>query len=378
MRRATSSFGDEVLKPPSCAQVLERLRLLYALQDERAECKLLRRCREEALLRVESGSARAFVRKRSREAPSRIPAGCDAEVYFLGSEADCVARPELFADCWLRTNSNIELVPVDASIFPGDRRDAWAHKGFQDAYLRVAAGIRAALSVGDEEGVGGLRVAVMGYSLGGALATLATIGLASSGARVELFTCGSPRVGNVALLELVQARLPDLLARTARLVNTLYPVPHVPFSPEDAGLAGGAVGRLWQSIEGAGALPQDPRRRRGPVPPPRARNTVGRAWGGAHLRRHPRPAGLVRMGSGAGRGVLLRSGSGAARAWPARCCSRADGARGQPRALGIPWEQSGGQLRRTGSHSVCLGPEPRESHRAINSQMDPGPATELD
>ena len=145
----------------------------------------------------------------------RSPTGPGSEVFFLGSEGDFEGRPEGFVDSWLNTNAVIQLVPLDGAICP-DAGQAKVHAGFQASYLRIRRDFHSALAangdgpadgLADDAGPGALaglgRVVLVGYSLGGALATLALTDLAAHGtADVELLTFGAPRVGNASFREL--------------------------------------------------------------------------------------------------------------------------------------------------------------------------------
>ncbi len=84
------------------------------------------------------------------------------------------------------------------------------HSGFMSAYLplwdRVRAGVRRALAAASVTD----HVYVTGHSLGGAMATLAALDLATQlGLRVTMHNFGSPRVGNYAFAKAYDKVVPD-------------------------------------------------------------------------------------------------------------------------------------------------------------------------
>ena len=173
------------------------------------------------------------------------------EVFFLGSEADFQSRPEAFTTCWLHTNAQIQLQPLDVLICPeATIPRGHVHTGFQTSYLSIADELLEAL----QESSG--PVCLMGYSLGGALATLAAVHLCCSGfTQIDLITFGSPRVGNEVFRDCFTDRCvrPNYV-RVARYVNTLDIVPHVPFNAEDVDST--RQGQLWRRLEEALTIPQ--------------------------------------------------------------------------------------------------------------------------
>jgi pimeloyl-ACP methyl ester carboxylesterase len=68
-------------------------------------------------------------------------------------------------------------------------------------------------------------VVVTGHSLGGAVATLAATYLRKADITADLYTYGSPRVGDVAFADAASAKGKG---STYRIVNKKDPVPHVP------------------------------------------------------------------------------------------------------------------------------------------------------
>eukprot|EP00435_Cladocopium_sp_Y103_P035604 s1276_g9.t1 len=222
--------------------LMERLRLLLRLHDKRDEAALQHFCTTEGFswLGASSGAG-CFLRQ----------VGELREVFFLGSEADFQSRPEAFTTCWLHTNAQIQLQPLDVLICPeATIARGHVHTGFQTSYLSIADELLAAL----QESSG--PVCLIGYSLGGALATLAAVHLCCSGfTQIDLITFGSPRVGNEVFRDCFTDRCvrPNYV-RVARYVNTLDIVPHVPFNPEDVDST--RQGQLWRRVEEALTIPQ--------------------------------------------------------------------------------------------------------------------------
>ena len=233
--RESQSYAEGLLMERS---LMERLRLLQQLHNRRDEASLQQMCANEGLVWLGANSMGCFVRH-----------GEQSEVFFLGSEADFQSRPEEFTSCWLHTNARIQLQPLDATIchdIPG----AHVHTGFQSSYLSIADELLGAL----REATGPL--CIVGYSLGGALGTLAALQLCCRGfTQIDLITFGSPRVGNEIFRDCFTERcLRPNYVRVARYVNTLDIVPHVPFNPEDVDST--REGQLWRRVEEALTIPQ--------------------------------------------------------------------------------------------------------------------------
>ena len=84
---------------------------------------------------------------------------------------------------------------------------------------RVLAGVRAAAAANPT-----FKVVVTGHSLGGAVATLATAYIRKAGYAADLYTYGSPRVGNDAFVAFVT----DQPGAEYRVTHTDDPVPRLP------------------------------------------------------------------------------------------------------------------------------------------------------
>ncbi|CAE7208577.1 LIP [Symbiodinium sp. CCMP2456] len=215
------------------SELLPLVRLLHRLhaKDPRQIEQL---CHEEGLVRLSADG---------EHIPGFFQPGSDTEaakVFLLGSEADALQRPEAFLECWMQTNARIRLAALDSSI--AEEATGHVHEGFQAAWLGVAPALR---RLNDSR-----KVVLVGYSLGGALATLGALDLCCKGFRqVELITFGSPRVGNEMFRNFFREKcLTTGALRVARFVNTLDLVPHVPLNPADA-VDATRQGQLWQSVE---------------------------------------------------------------------------------------------------------------------------------
>ncbi|KAK3897416.1 Alpha/Beta hydrolase protein, partial [Staphylotrichum tortipilum] len=102
------------------------------------------------------------------------------------------------------------------------------HTGFALSWAevssRVHAGVRAALAAHPA-----YPVVVTGHSLGGAVATLAAAHLrADDGVPADLYTYGSPRVGNLEFAKFVSDQAEDVGGANYRVTHTDDPVPRLP------------------------------------------------------------------------------------------------------------------------------------------------------
>ena len=131
---------------------------------------------------------------------------------FRGTQS----RSDMFADAdILRTY-----------LFPEGDHSVLVHAGFLSYYMsldeRIVADIERNLSSIDS-------IHVMGHSLGGAMATIAAVVLASKfpELRMVCYTVGSPRVGNAGFVR----AFARLVADSMRITNSDDPVPRFPISP---------------------------------------------------------------------------------------------------------------------------------------------------
>ncbi|KAM4066394.1 lipase (class 3) domain-containing protein [Hirsutella rhossiliensis] len=93
----------------------------------------------------------------------------------------------------------------------------------------------------------GMRVTVTGHSLGGALASLATMSLNGSGIETTTFTMGQPRTGNQAYADFVDQKAPNFV----RITHSNDGVPQIP--PRILGYQHHS-GEVWQPEK---AVPQE-------------------------------------------------------------------------------------------------------------------------
>lgn len=161
---------------------------------------------------VESGGTQGYVARNTQTE--------DIVVAFRGTEssvADWLTDAQIFKQDW---------VLPDGSVV----RDS-VHTGFKNSYQSVDDQIRNILDDHDRSNVPGARVYFTGHSLGGALATLASLDLADdirdmgyANNDVVLYTFGAPRAITRRLLDHHRSWVPNGHA----LVNAEDSVPHVP------------------------------------------------------------------------------------------------------------------------------------------------------
>ncbi|KAF9049827.1 alpha/beta-hydrolase [Panaeolus papilionaceus] len=125
----------------------------------------------------------------------------------------------------LLTDANIVMDTLNTSLFPGVSSSVQVHDGFQDQHALTAPTIlrevKRLMSVKNTN-----NVIAVGHSLGGALAELDalffTLNLPS--ANVRAVTYGTPRVGNPAFAQLIDAKVSNFM----RINNELDIIPIVP------------------------------------------------------------------------------------------------------------------------------------------------------
>ena len=76
------------------------------------------------------------------------------------------------------------------------------HDGFQQAWGEISTNVEGVVAFAKSL-YPSFRVVATGHSLGGAIATIAAASLRQSGLAVDLYTFGSPRVGNAAFADFV-------------------------------------------------------------------------------------------------------------------------------------------------------------------------------
>lgn len=97
------------------------------------------------------------------------------------------------------------------------------HKGFQAAWDEISAPAQAAVTKAVNENPG-YRVVATGHSLGGAVATLGAVYMRANGRSVDVYSYGSPRVGNDHFANFVASQG----AGEYRVTHTDDPVPRLP------------------------------------------------------------------------------------------------------------------------------------------------------
>lgn len=151
-----------------------------------------------------------------------------------------VFRGTLSMEDWM-TDLNFRQTEPSFLETPGAQL---VHTGFDTLYATMRDNVYAAL-----EGAfpNAERVFVTGHSLGGALATLCAMDLASNTKhKVICYTYGSPRVGNVRFAEAYQAALPN----SVRVWNRYDTIPDLP--------AAGLAGTTYQHVQPAQEVVQGP------------------------------------------------------------------------------------------------------------------------
>ncbi|GLB41568.1 putative alpha beta-hydrolase [Lyophyllum shimeji] len=125
----------------------------------------------------------------------------------------------------LITDIDVVLTRLDNSLFPGINSSVEVHAGFGAAQARSASdvleAVRSALSQFNTK-----QVTIVGHSLGGAIALITSIYLPlhlPSGIVFRAITYGTPRVGNQAFADYVDAHL-----HATRINNKEDPIPITP------------------------------------------------------------------------------------------------------------------------------------------------------
>ncbi|KAK0490187.1 alpha/beta-hydrolase [Armillaria luteobubalina] len=122
------------------------------------------------------------------------------------------------------TDLNITLSKLDSNLFPGISSDIEVHSGFKESQARAAADVLSNVTIAMSTYATN-SVAVVGHSLGGALALLdgVYLDLQLPSATVSVFSYGMPRVGNQAFADYVDANV-----NVTHVNNKKDPVPIVP------------------------------------------------------------------------------------------------------------------------------------------------------
>jgi len=150
----------------------------------------------------------------------------DAQIYGYGGYTDQYAvfafRGTRSWENWVQDFAFFQTVPFHGSI-PG----AEVHWGFMEGYRSLRDQVRQAAAFYRKR-LPKKPFLVLGHSLGGAIATLAAADLRveNSTNPIELWTFGSPRLGNTRFAEFVDRSTTG----SWRIVNRRDPVPHLPMN----------------------------------------------------------------------------------------------------------------------------------------------------
>lgn len=113
------------------------------------------------------------------------------------------------------TDANFFLESLDSTLFPGVSSSVEVHDGFKNEQAKTATTILSAVNTAISQ-FGASKVAVVGHSLGAALALIDGVYLPlhlPSNIAVSVFGFGMPRVGNQAFANYVDAHLPNAVSR---------------------------------------------------------------------------------------------------------------------------------------------------------------------
>ncbi|BDD60403.1 hypothetical protein MPDQ_000811 [Monascus purpureus] len=124
--------------------------------------------------------------------------------------------------------TNLDFAAKDASSLCSGCK---AHRGFLESWESVSDTLSSKLSEAVSANPG-YKIVITGHSLGGALATLAAVDLRNAGNEIDLYTYGSPRVGNKAFAEFLTSQSGGT---TYRVTHTDDPVPKLP--PKNLGFS---------------------------------------------------------------------------------------------------------------------------------------------
>lgn len=162
-----------------------------------------------------TASQEAYVSFDGKDHQTRVMAVSDGGTVFLA-----FAGTETTQDAKIDASIGDIRVPPDW-LLPGDA-SVRAHRGFVKLYAEIRPKV---LKLAEAAGPS-RAIVLCGHSLGGALATLAALDLASkphggAAARIHMYSFGAPQVGDAAFVTLFDARVPHV----ARVVNPFDPVP---------------------------------------------------------------------------------------------------------------------------------------------------------
>lgn len=129
-----------------------------------------------------------------------------------------------------RGTTNLKNVLVDLAIFKkpvwSDLPDVKVHSGFRNAWLNLGPNVMLSIRTATLKCPTCKHVTFTGHSLGAAIATIAATEYARSGPSLafDLFTLGSPRVGNSEF----SAYATKMVTNNVRWTHTNDPIVHLP------------------------------------------------------------------------------------------------------------------------------------------------------
>ncbi|KAK0202313.1 alpha/beta-hydrolase, partial [Desarmillaria ectypa] len=127
----------------------------------------------------------------------------------------------------IANDANVLLTPIDTEFFPSAAQSIQVHSGFLDTFLRTASTVLSVVKYALST-TGATNVILTGHSLGATLATLDALMFndALTNVSIRTTTFGSPRIGNQAFADFVDASFSK--GSYARITNKADPVPRVP------------------------------------------------------------------------------------------------------------------------------------------------------
>jgi triacylglycerol lipase len=174
------------------------------------------------------------VRRAGGNNPQEVPIGFIAR---RKKDVFLIFRGTITDQEWLQ-NLRLGMVPY---LLPNFGK---IHEGFVQTYNLFREEIRETL---EKTGFGG-KLYIAGHSLGGALATIALpdIGARTGKRRIELFTFGSPRIGDNAFVTAFNLRYSE---HSFRIVNTSDMVGLIPPPAPIVGAVGGFFSHVDAPVE---------------------------------------------------------------------------------------------------------------------------------
>lgn len=117
--------------------------------------------------------------------------------------------------------ADLDIAQVPFSDRSTSDQPVMVHRGFYGIWISLRNEIRSTI---DREKIAGSVIYVTGHSLGGALAALTALDLASSGHRIITYLFGAPRCGNEGFVGALDQQIPHFWA----LANRSDTIPFLP------------------------------------------------------------------------------------------------------------------------------------------------------